>query len=313
MKETNKLEIVYVAVEKIKPYENNPRINKKAVEKVMKSIEAYGFKVPCVLTKDYLLITGHTRWEAAKRLKLKKIPCVIASDLTEAKADAFRIADNKVAEYSEWDFDKLEQELANVDLDEFSFDFGIEMSEDIDWANVSDLTEDTYKAPEVNNLRCPCCGHIDSKAHFIKVNTPVSRKTVNDFKIRYAKHKDVDAIKAIADANSKAIGFVLRAVIEKAVDEKKLIVAVDENGTVMAFCNYNVRKKDGVLVIYEICVDATYRSNGIAKRMIKKLPKPIVAKCPIDNESNKFYKKLGFKLMKVDEGRKRKLNVWELE
>ena len=185
-------------------------------------------------------------------------------------------------------------------MDEFSFDFGVEMSEDIDWAKVSDLTEDTYKAPEVNNLRCPHCGHVDSKAHFVKVNTPVSRKEVKNFKIRYAKSKDIDAIKAIADSNPKSIGFVLRPALEEAVENKKLIVAVDENGTVLGFCNYNIRKKDDVLVIY-------------AERMIEKLPKPIMLKCPVDNESNKFYKRVGFELIRVDEGKKRKLNVWELD
>ena len=122
MKDMNKLEIVYVAVEKIKPYANNPRINKKAVEKVMKSIQAYGFKVPCVLDKNYLLITGHTRWEAAKRLKMKRIPCIIASDLNKAKADAFRIADNKVAEYSTWDMTKLKEELSKIQLEDIEFD-----------------------------------------------------------------------------------------------------------------------------------------------------------------------------------------------
>lgn len=99
---------------KIKPYKNNPRNNNKAVEKVMKSIQAYGFKVPCVLDKNYLLITGHTRCEAAKRLKMKKIPCIIASDLSKAKADAFRIADNKVAEYSKWDINKLKDEISKL-------------------------------------------------------------------------------------------------------------------------------------------------------------------------------------------------------
>lgn len=312
-KNTNKLEIVYVAIDKIKPYKNNPRNNKKAIDKVAKSIQEYGFKVPCVLDSNFVLITGHTRYEAAKKIGMKKVPCIIADDLSKDKVREFRIADNKVAEYSEWDFDKLEQELANVDLDEFNFDFGVEMSEDIDWSKVEDLSEESYRPPEVNNLRCPHCGHIDSKAHFVKVNIPVLRKEVKKFKIRYAKSKDIDAIKAIADSNSKSIGLVLRPALEEAAENKKLIVAVDENGTVLGFCNYNIRKKDDVLVIYEICVDTMYRKNGIAECMIKKLPKPIVAKCPVDNESNKFYKRVGFELIRVDEGKKRKLNVWELD
>ena len=100
MKETNKMEIVYVAIEKIKPYKNNPRNNKKAIDKVAKSIQEYGFKVPCVLDSNFVLITGHTRYEAAKKIGMKKIPCIIADDLSQDKVREFRIADNKNIERS---------------------------------------------------------------------------------------------------------------------------------------------------------------------------------------------------------------------
>lgn len=127
---SEKMEIVYVALEKIKPYKNNPRNNTKAIDKVAKSIQEYGFKVPCVVDKNFVLITGHTRYEAAKKLKLKKIPCIIADDLSKAKANAFRIADNKVAEYSKWDMDKLKEELSRIQLEDISFaDLGFDISE----------------------------------------------------------------------------------------------------------------------------------------------------------------------------------------
>ena len=143
------MQIVYVALEKIKPYKNNPRNNNKAVEKVMKSIQAYGFKVPCVLDKNYLLITGHTRWEAAKRLKMKKIPCIIASDLSKAKADAFRIADNKVAEYSKWDMNKLKDEISKLQLEDVSFDdLGFDVSE---YDYLDDIDADAYSNDGENN------------------------------------------------------------------------------------------------------------------------------------------------------------------
>ena len=118
----NRLEIVYVAIEKIKPYKNNPRNNKKAIDKVAKSIREYGFKVPCVLDSNFVLITGHTRYEAAKKIGMKKIPCIIADDLNTAKANAFRIADNKVAEYSTWDMEKLKEELSKIQLEDIEFD-----------------------------------------------------------------------------------------------------------------------------------------------------------------------------------------------
>ena len=125
-----KMEIVYVAIEKIKPDKNNPRNNKKAIDKVVKSIREYGFKVPCVLDSNFVLITGHTRYEAAKKIGMKKIPCIIADDLSTAKANAFRIADNKVAEYSQWDMNKLKDELSKLSLEDISFeDLGFDNSE----------------------------------------------------------------------------------------------------------------------------------------------------------------------------------------
>lgn len=146
----SKIEIVYVPISKIKPYKNNPRNNTKAVDKVAKSIELYGFKVPCVVDSNYVLITGHTRYEAAKKLKLKRIPCVIADDLSKAKADAFRIADNKVAEYSKWDMSKLKEELSKIQLEDISFDdLGFDVS-DIDCddlaLNTNDVDEDDIEA-----------------------------------------------------------------------------------------------------------------------------------------------------------------------
>lgn len=83
------------------PYENNPRNNDEAVEPVANSISEFGFKVPIVATPDGEIINGHTRWKAAKKLKLKTVPVIIADDLTEEQVRAFRLADNKVAEIAQ--------------------------------------------------------------------------------------------------------------------------------------------------------------------------------------------------------------------
>jgi DNA modification methylase len=101
-------------VDSIKPYPGNPRKNEMAVDAVAKSIKAYGFKVPIVIDKDSVIIAGHTRLFAARKLGLSEVPCVIASDLTPAQAKAFRIADNKTAELAEWDFDSLQVELKDL-------------------------------------------------------------------------------------------------------------------------------------------------------------------------------------------------------
>ena len=204
MKDMNKLEIVYVAVEKIKPYANNPRINKKAVEKVMKSIQAYGFKVPCVLDKNYLLITGHTRWEAAKRLKMKRIPCIIASDLNKAKADAFRIADNKVAEYSTWDMTKLKEELSKIQLEDIEFDdmgfdndFSIEKLGLLDMPEGSDGDEGEIETEkystktnipqyEIQGLNIKLSDCID-KQKYVELLKEIENSTVSDAQKKFLK------------------------------------------------------------------------------------------------------------------------------
>lgn len=113
-------------IDDIRPYERNPRDNDRAVRHVAESIERFGFKVPIVIDREGVIITGHTRYKAAKRIGLDKVPCIVADDLTEEQAREFRIADNKVAEASEWDDGLLAAELAaleeaGVDMDGLGF------------------------------------------------------------------------------------------------------------------------------------------------------------------------------------------------
>lgn len=102
---------VWVDIDKIKPYENNPRINKKAVEKVKESILRYGFNVPITVDKDGVIATGHTRYQAALELGLKKVLVIYLDDLSEDEIKAWRLVDNRTNEYAEWDMDKLNVEL----------------------------------------------------------------------------------------------------------------------------------------------------------------------------------------------------------
>ena len=129
------MEIVNKQITEILSYENNPRKNDKAVESVVNSIKEFGFKVPIILDKNNIIIAGHTRYKAALKLNLKEVPCVIASDLTEEQVRAFRIADNKVSELSEWDFDLLNFELENIidlNMEKFGFnDSGFSAIEDL--------------------------------------------------------------------------------------------------------------------------------------------------------------------------------------
>lgn len=124
------MQIVEIEISKLKDYENNPRHNEKAVNAVAESIKQFGFKVPIVVDKDYVIVAGHTRKKAAQKLGLEKVPCIIADDLSPEQIKAFRVADNKTAELAEWDFEKLEAEL--YELQELNFDmsdFGFDMSD----------------------------------------------------------------------------------------------------------------------------------------------------------------------------------------
>lgn len=119
------MDIRNVNIDELQEYKDNPRDNKDAVGKVAESISEFGFKVPIVVDKDFTIIAGHTRRLAAKELGLSKVPVVIADDLTDEQVKAFRLADNKVAEFSQWDEDLLRSELNqldDIDMEQFGFD-----------------------------------------------------------------------------------------------------------------------------------------------------------------------------------------------
>ncbi|MFO0875134.1 MAG: DNA modification methylase, partial [Phycisphaerales bacterium] len=111
----------------IRPYEANPRINDDAVEAVAASLKQFGFRQPIVVDEAGVIVCGHTRWKAAQRLALDKVPVHVARDLTPEQIRAYRIADNKTAELAEWDMDLLAVELGalrelDIDLASLGFD-----------------------------------------------------------------------------------------------------------------------------------------------------------------------------------------------
>lgn len=141
-------EIKYMSVNDLIPYVNNARINDSAVDAVASSIKNFGFKVPIVIDVNNEIIAGHTRLKAAKKLNIDEIPCIIASDLSEAQAKAFRLADNKVSELAQWDLDLLSVEMEDlvgvteIDMESFGFDVSelIEHSEE----SIAEVVEDDY-------------------------------------------------------------------------------------------------------------------------------------------------------------------------
>lgn len=119
------MQIVNRKISDLTPYEKNPRKNDAAVQYVANSIKEFGFKVPVVIDREGVIVAGHTRLKAAKKLKLEEVPCIIADDLTDEQIKAFRLADNKVSEFASWDAELLDEEIQDIndiDMSDFGFD-----------------------------------------------------------------------------------------------------------------------------------------------------------------------------------------------
>lgn len=109
-----RVDMEYVDINSLVPYDWNPRDNEAAVDSVAESIRTFGFLIPVVVDQDDVLVAGHTRVEAAKQLQLTEVPAIRASHLTDDQINAFRLIDNKVAELAKWDFDLLSGEIAKL-------------------------------------------------------------------------------------------------------------------------------------------------------------------------------------------------------
>ena len=141
------MQVIEKKISDLIPYENNPRKNDIAVDAVMASIKEFKFRVPIIIDKNGVIIAGHTRLKAAKKLGMKTVPCIVADDLTPEQVKAFRLADNKVGELAEWDLDTLKVELGNIgeiDLSGMGFDLN-------DDKPAEDIIEPTEK--EINGYQ----------------------------------------------------------------------------------------------------------------------------------------------------------------
>lgn len=144
-----------VKIKDIIPYENNPRKNDEAVAFVAESIKRFGFRVPLVLDKDNVIVCGHTRLKAAKKLSMRSVPCIYADDLSEEQISAFRLADNKVAELAEWDVEKLNIEieaLKQLDVDLSTLGFEVDEPSELD-----ELTSDDAESDNALTLQLTLC------------------------------------------------------------------------------------------------------------------------------------------------------------
>ena len=140
MKENAK-KIIQKGIDEIIPYDKNPRKNDKAVDKVANSIRAFGFQSPIIIDEQNVIICGHTRFKAAKKLGLKQVPCIVATGLTDAEIRAYRIADNKVGELAEWDKDLLASELELCEMNMSLFGIADKSNDGLDVEKYSQLGE----------------------------------------------------------------------------------------------------------------------------------------------------------------------------
>ena len=142
------MEIIKLKITEIKPYDKNPRKNDGAVDAVAESIKQCGYCAPIVIDEDNVILAGHTRLKALKKLKYKECECVRKVGMTEEQKRKYRLLDNKTNELAEWDMDLLKGELDGLDfLDfDFGFDIGIE-------SEPQAIVEDD--APEVDNQAEP--------------------------------------------------------------------------------------------------------------------------------------------------------------
>lgn len=133
------MQVVNKNISELKEYKNNPRNNDNAVDYVANSIKEFGFKVPIVIDKNNVIVAGHTRYKASKKLGITEVPCIVADDLSDEQIKAFRLVDNKSNEYATWDKDLLNLELESfVDFDIELFDFNIEK-------DLKDVVDDEYE------------------------------------------------------------------------------------------------------------------------------------------------------------------------
>jgi DNA modification methylase len=167
------MQVVMKKITSLLEYDNNPRHNEEAIQAVANSIREFGFKVPIVISSDNVIIAGHTRLKASVSLGLEEVPCIIADDLNDEQIKAFRLADNKTAELATWDLSKLEEELADIDMD--MLQFGFEEMEELLPDNASDddfdITDEIPEVPfsqpgdiyELGSHRLMCGDSTDSK------------------------------------------------------------------------------------------------------------------------------------------------------
>jgi len=154
------MKIVYRKLDELVPYARNPRDTREAVDKVAASIQAFGFLVPIIIDKDNVIVAGHTRLLAARKLGLKEVPTTTAEDLTDDQIKAFRLVDNRVAEMAIWDLPLLTEAMEEIgdeiDMEAFGFE-NIEPEDYVVKDTGKEFDESDFE-DEAFEYECPECG-----------------------------------------------------------------------------------------------------------------------------------------------------------
>ena len=153
------MNIQQIPINDLKPYPQNAKKHpSEQVEHIANSIREFGFQQPIVVDKDNVVVIGHGRLLAAKKLNMDSVPCVRADDLTDEQIKALRLADNKTNE-SEWDFDLLDMELESIDIDMSEFNFNLDDGSTFDESQLDELFADApEKEKKPKMIKCPHCG-----------------------------------------------------------------------------------------------------------------------------------------------------------
>lgn len=149
------MELVTISLDKIKPYERNPRKNDEAVAAVMESIKQCTYVAPIIVDENNVILAGHTRYKALKKLGKTEAEIIVKSGLSDEQKRKYRLLDNKTGEIAGWDFVALEEELENLDFEGYDFGFFESSFEDVE-----NLFEDAQskKTEKDKSIQCPHCG-----------------------------------------------------------------------------------------------------------------------------------------------------------
>ena len=157
-------QIIAVKVEDLKPYGKNARTHsEQQIGQIVESIREFGFTNPVLIDTKNGVIAGHARLQAARRLDMKEVPCIVLAGLTEAQKRAYVIADNQIALNSGWDEKLLAMEFADLkdagfNLDLLGFDAS-QMADIMQGREVNQPEYDESVSSTVSMVTCPQCGH----------------------------------------------------------------------------------------------------------------------------------------------------------